>query len=105
MSTTFTIQCKNGADTTLIKVTHSIVPLPFQDTWAAVTPTDWDVPGGNAANFGQPVVFLTNGTGTPHQLNRFGTRPQVNDSGTGTKNSIDGNFPGGDFNWVCTAVA
>jgi hypothetical protein len=106
MSTTFTLKCTSGTATTLIQVTHSIIPLPFQDTWAAVTPADWDVPGGNATNLGQPVVFLSNGTGTPHQLDGFGTNTQVNDTGTGIKNTIDeGNFPGGNFNWVCTAVA
>ena len=29
-----------------MQVTHSIIPLPFQDTWTAVPPSDWDVPGG-----------------------------------------------------------
>ena len=103
MATIWTLDCENSGKHTSLKLEHTFFSGIFSDTWTAVTPSDWDVPGGKTPNFGQPVVFLSNGTGTPHQLEGFTTSTKVDDTGTGTKNAIDGDFPIGDFNWTCTA--
>ena len=95
MATVWTLKCVSSGSETAIEVKDDA-------TWKALTPSDWDVAGGKIANFGQPILFLGNGTGTPHQLRDISKRTGLNDAGSGTKNALDGDFPGGDFKWTCT---
>jgi hypothetical protein len=62
MATTWTVHCESSGSETELKLEDAIL----NDTWTAVIATDWDVPEGKIANFGQPILFLGNGTGTPH---------------------------------------
>ena len=95
MSTKWTLSCVSSGSETSIEVTDG-------GTWKALTPSDWDVPGGNVVNYGQPTTFLGNGTPTPHELRGMSKRTLLNDTGEGTKKALDGAFPLGDFKWTCT---
>jgi hypothetical protein len=99
MATVWTLKCTSSGMETTIMIEDAVLG----DTWTAVSPEDWDVPRGRVGNLGQPTLFLFNGTSTPHQLVDFRRSTEPQDTGTGTKSAIDGNFPGGDFNWICTA--
>ena len=103
MSTTWTLACTNGDKETAIEVTDAI-SFGVAGAWKALTPSDWDVPGGAISNYGQPVLYLAASTSTPHELRDFKktTSRSTNSTGSGTKNSLDGHFPEGDFEWICT---
>lgn len=96
LATTFVLDCVSGSATTRLRVVDGY----FSDEWEAEVSADWDVSGGKALNLGTEYTFLSNGTSTPHILEAFSTSLSVGRSGDGTKNSIEGNFPGGAFRWT-----
>ena len=98
MSTDYTLECTSSGSTTEIKIIDAL----FSDTWEAVTPSDWGVSGGKAGSLGKPEVFLFHGFhNTPHVLQGFSTDTEKGDTGDGSKNTTEGDFPQGAFTWEC----
>ncbi|MCI0619333.1 hypothetical protein L0244_40710 [bacterium] len=104
MGTKYLLDCTSSGKTTQLRIKDNFDLIGFNDTWEAVTAEDWDVPNGNVTSFGGPdPVKLSTGTGQFHELYSFTKNTKIGDKGKGTKVSLEGNFPAGEFDWECVS--
>lgn len=106
MSTEYdvTLVASDGT-TTKIRIIDSISPLPFSDRWsgdAAMLGSS----GGVVASWGTGNAVLHTGPGAAGNvtLEGFNKSTKAGDTGSGSKRSDLGEFPGGDLTWTCDKV-
>ena len=109
MSTTFTLACSSGDAEATLEITDRLNFPGFNDEWRCIEGAEvfGDPGSGKILDWGRARgerTTLSTGNFTPHLLHGFTNEIQKGEEGTGTKSTLDGTFPSGDFTWVCTKV-
>ncbi len=110
MATIYKLACIGSDDSEAnIEITDKLNFPGFNDEWRCVEGelVFGSPAGGKVADWGRTPgesTTLSTGTATPHRLIDFKAGIAKGARGAGEKCTLDGSFPSGSFEWVCTGI-